>query len=162
MAKEIILTRGKVAIVDDEDFKYLNQYKWYASKIPKYDLWYANRTTSLKKEGFRKDIGMHRVIMNPPPKMFVDHIDHNGLNNQRSNLRIVTQRQNNQNMRRLTKEHLDELRLELKRLRHVELIASQLYQEMKNHGHIHEVQQLMRLLENALEPADLNRYIIHH
>ena len=49
-----------------------------------------------RKPGYHS-IQMHREILNPPPNMKVDHIDGNGLNNQKSNLRIVTNRQNQQN-----------------------------------------------------------------
>jgi hypothetical protein len=88
--KQIPLTRGMFALVDDEDFEYLNQFKWYAHKDSA--TYYAMR----KKN--RKDVRMHRVILGiTEPKVFGDHIDHNGLNNQRSNLRIATPAQNQRN-----------------------------------------------------------------
>jgi len=93
MSKEIKLTQGKVAIVDDEKFEFLNQWKWYAIFIKV--RWYATRT-SATKEG-RKQLYMHRIIMNPPPNLETDHIDHDGLNNRKTNLRLVTRSQNNQN-----------------------------------------------------------------
>lgn len=94
--KEIELTRGKVALVDDEDFEWLNQYSWHARK--KERTWYAWRSwrISRTKTG---SISMHRMIMNTPPDLQVDHIDHNGLNNQRSNLRNCTHQQNHMNCR---------------------------------------------------------------
>jgi hypothetical protein len=88
--KEIKLTQGKVALVDDEDFEYLNQWKWHAHK-DRLNYWYAIRTVSGKR------IPMHRQIMNTPKDRQVDHIDHNGLNNQRSNLRNCTRSQNQMN-----------------------------------------------------------------
>lgn len=90
--KEIILTRGMVAMVDDEDFEYLNQQKWYAAKSSK--TFYARARP--KKYG--KHIHMHRLILGvTEPNLFPDHRDKNGLNNQRSNLRIATRSQNNAN-----------------------------------------------------------------
>lgn len=90
--KEILLTQGKVALVDDEDYEELNKFKWYANELRKTH--YAMRHM---KGSHKTIILMHRVIMNCPNGMFIDHIDHNGLNNQKSNLRIVTNRQNIQN-----------------------------------------------------------------
>jgi hypothetical protein len=82
--------KGKyIALVDDEDFEYLNQWKWYASKQGKN--YYAERNYS---NGDISAIFMHRVIMDTPMELDTDHIDHNGLNNQRSNLRICTHREN--------------------------------------------------------------------
>jgi len=88
--KEIKLTQGKVALVDDEDFEYLNQFKWCAQK--KKHTYYARGQKSIN--GISMHILMHRIIMNTPDNMITDHIDHNGLNNQKSNLRICTNGQN--------------------------------------------------------------------
>lgn len=82
MAKCIPLTQGKAALVDDEDFDKLNQYKWC------FDGQYAQRKVG------NKTIRMHRVILDSPQ---VDHIDGDGLNNQRSNLRVCTHTQNQMN-----------------------------------------------------------------
>ena len=89
--KKIQLTQGQVAIVDDEDYKTLNKYKWRASRDG--NTFYAHRFT-LGKHSNRKLLIMHRIIMNVPCGMVVDHIDMNGLNNQRKNLRICTNQQN--------------------------------------------------------------------
>jgi hypothetical protein len=92
MAKEIILTQGKVAIVDDEDFDYLNQWKWYASK-DRYKF-YAVRNITISK-GKQKSISMHRLISNNiNTKMHTDHLNGNGLDNRKINLRICTHSQN--------------------------------------------------------------------
>ena len=68
---------GKYTLVDDVDFKLLNIYKWRLGK---------NGYVSGSKNQF-----IHRVIMNPPQDKEIDHIDGNPLNNQRSNLRIISQ-----------------------------------------------------------------------
>jgi hypothetical protein len=83
--KEIPLTQGKVALVDDEDYEFLIQWKWYVQ----FDgwNWYALRNSETV-DGRRTGIKMHRVIMNAPEGLEVDHEDHNGLNNQKKNLRV--------------------------------------------------------------------------
>lgn len=88
--KEIKLTQGKVALVDDSDFEWLNQFKWCAMKQQK--TYYAVRTYKYKH------VRMHRLIMNTPTGLETDHEDHNGLNNQRYNLRIATSAQNKYNV----------------------------------------------------------------
>ena len=91
--KKIKLTRGLVTQVDDEDYEYLNQWKWYASKNKSY--YYVARTEW--KGIHKKYFYMHRVIMNASKEIQIDHINHNTLNNQKYNLRLVTPSQNNMN-----------------------------------------------------------------
>ncbi len=79
--KTIPLTQGKVAMVDDEEFVRLSKSKWY------WDGHYVVR-------GRNPTIRMHREILKPPSGMNIDHRDHNGLNNQKSNLRFCTTAQN--------------------------------------------------------------------
>ena len=74
--RRIPLTQGKFACVDPQDYPALARYKWCAAKQG--NSWYAVRTDGNRQ--FR----MHRVIMNAPPGMVVDHIDHDGLNNVRA------------------------------------------------------------------------------
>lgn len=104
--KEIILTRGQVALVDDEDYEWLNQWKWTSSFTPSTKSYYARRLQYLKhckKNEKRKAIKMHRVIMERivkrelKSKEMIDHINNNTLDNRRYNLRIVSNRQNAQN-----------------------------------------------------------------
>lgn len=79
-------------MVDDEDFENLNQWKWYA--FPDKKTMYARRNTRTKpKRGSR----MHREILAAPIGVGIDHEDGNGLNNQRSNLRLATDGENNRN-----------------------------------------------------------------
>ena len=89
MVKEIPLTQGKVALVDDKDYEYLNQWKWYASRRR---YWYAVRTQYIN--GKPSTIFMHRLILQTPKGMETDHINHNGLDNRRCNLRICTHTEN--------------------------------------------------------------------
>ena len=95
--KEIILTQGKVALVDDEDFERLNQFKWCAAKIYGGNF-YAMRD-SLLPDGTRKRILMHRIIMNTPKGLDTDHINSDTLYNCRNNLRVCTHQQNMCNQR---------------------------------------------------------------
>lgn len=95
--KMIELTKGQVALVDDEDFDFLNQWKWIASKDC--NTYYAQRCGSRKlNNGKQKTIKMHRLILGlTDGKIKIDHIDRNGLNNQRSNLRKANDAQSAQN-----------------------------------------------------------------
>jgi hypothetical protein len=92
----------KFALVDDADYEELMKYKWSARQEPGSHLWYAIRRErkprSARERDTRKVIIMHRVIMNAPPFVEVDHRDHNGLNNVRSNLRLCDRSQNMSNM----------------------------------------------------------------
>jgi len=94
MTKEIKLTQGKVALVDDEDFEYLNQWKWYAQKTRHH--WYAARRGS-RIIAPRPIYYMHKEIIKDAD--LVDHKDGNGLNNTRKNLRAATRKQNVHNSR---------------------------------------------------------------
>jgi hypothetical protein len=89
--KEIPLTRGLVALVDDEDYKLVSSFKWSASKHGRN--WYA--IASVNSCGKRETFSMHRFLCGWPEG--VDHRDGNGLNNQRHNLRPAGQRQNQRN-----------------------------------------------------------------
>ena len=96
MTKQIKLTQGKVAIVDSKDYKKLNKYNWVAqfNKGNYYAVRFSPRVA-----GKRPIIGMHRVILGlaKGDGKEVDHINRNGLDNRRSNLRIVSHMVNCQN-----------------------------------------------------------------
>lgn len=96
--KQIKLTQGKVALVDDADYEELSEYKWYASKYK--NIWYAERM-GRTSWGKRYVIRMHRQILglNYKDNNYVDHWNHNGLDNRRQNLRVCTQTQNCYNKR---------------------------------------------------------------
>lgn len=93
--KRIPLTQGKFALVDDEDFDYLMQWKWRLLK-GKYT-YYA--ITSIYRERKRSTESMHRMILKPKEGQWIDHKNRNGLNNTRLNIRTCTMSQNAQNRR---------------------------------------------------------------
>ena len=92
--KRIKLTQGKYALVDDEDYEWLNKRKWHTHRSK--NNYYAVRNNYTGKGA--KIIQMHRQIFNTPKGMLTDHKDRDGLNNQRYNLRACTRRQNNTNV----------------------------------------------------------------
>jgi len=95
MTKEIELTQGKVALVDDEDYEELNKYKWHTKRDSK--RWYAVRTA--REEKYKAPVYMHRQILEleyNDGKM-ADHINRDGLDNTRSNLRVVDFVESNRN-----------------------------------------------------------------
>lgn len=92
--KQIPLSQGKFALVDDEDYHFLMQWKWYYNN--KYVVSSINYRKPNGKRGNSK-MRMHQVLMNTPNGMITDHIDGDPLNNQRSNLRICTCAENVRN-----------------------------------------------------------------
>jgi hypothetical protein len=95
--KEIPLSQGKVATIDDADYEKVSAFKWHARKSQS-GVWYAIRTFRI--DGKDKHVPMQRFLVETGPKEEVDHIDRNGLNNRRENLRRCTKRQNSQNRKR--------------------------------------------------------------
>lgn len=91
--KLIPLTQGLFAQVNDCWFEELNQFKWHALK--RGYTYYAVRQSIIKGKTYV--LLMHRVIMNTPPELEVDHKDHNGLNNLEENMRNCTYTQNMMN-----------------------------------------------------------------
>lgn len=89
------------ALVDDDKFASLNKWKWYASKSPTGDSFYALRSTYSKLSeggnGARGHVRMHHEILPKKKGKFIDHIDGNGLNNRAANLRYATKSQNGMN-----------------------------------------------------------------
>lgn len=92
--KQISLTQGKYALVDDEDFERLNQHKWQVCK--KGYCFYAQRSIQKSNGGWTTS-PMHRQVMSAPPDMQVDHHNHNGLDNRKANLRLCTRSQQQHN-----------------------------------------------------------------
>jgi len=89
MTKEIQLTKGQVALVDDEDYEKLSTTKWRA----------VSYGYAISIDG-EKGLLMHRVIMNAKKGEIVDHKNHNTSDNRKENLRIVTHAQNMMNRKR--------------------------------------------------------------
>lgn len=85
--REIRITRGQVAIVDDEDYEWLSEYSWY------FDGQYA----ATKPKRYKNATLMHRLIMQTPKGFETDHINRAKLDNRKSNLRICTTAENQRN-----------------------------------------------------------------
>lgn len=97
--KEIRLTQGMVALVDDEDYELLNRFNWYAHKDGKtFYAAYARKEAPHEK---RITVQMHRLIMGMSfgDGRLCDHINRNGLDNRKNNLRETTKAVNGQNCR---------------------------------------------------------------
>lgn len=97
--REILLTKGYIAQVDDDDYERVSKYKWQVritnDVTPRY---YAQRTYFCEIKGQKVSQLLHRYILNlTDPKVIVDHIDNNGLNNQKNNLRKCSISQNSYN-----------------------------------------------------------------
>ena len=90
----IPLTQGQVAIVDEADFDWLNQSKWYAKWSPNTKSFYAYRHLN------RREIPMHSFILKPVKRRIADHWNGDTLDNRRVNLRSVTHQQNMMNRKR--------------------------------------------------------------
>lgn len=96
--KEISLTQGQVALVDDHNFEWLNQWKWTAHKDwrgTRYN-YYAVRSISAP-DGKRTLVRMHQVILKVPPGYEVDHKDGDGTHNWEKNLRAASKKENSRN-----------------------------------------------------------------
>lgn len=88
--KIIKLTQGQVSVVDDDEFDRINQHKWHAQRYKQ--TYYA----ATKIDG--NIVRMHRFILNVAnPSIQVDHRNRNGLDNQKQNLRLCSQSDNNKN-----------------------------------------------------------------
>lgn len=88
--KIIELTRGEVAMVDEDDFEKVSCFKWICTTRG-----YAARQIS--RGGKTKNIQMHSLIIDVPNGYVIDHINRNKLDNRKSNLRIATRTENNRN-----------------------------------------------------------------
>jgi hypothetical protein len=95
---EVPLTRGQVAIVDDEDADRVLAHKWRAKRDETGRRWYAVR--SVRNGEKVRHVRLHRFILDAPPGVEVDHVDSNGLDNRRANLRLATRSQNQFNRER--------------------------------------------------------------
>jgi hypothetical protein len=103
MTKQIPLTRGKFAIVDNHWFEYLNQWRWLAMPSSSTGSFYAARY-----DKNREYIAMARLIKNTPRGMECDHINHDTLDNREENLRNVTSQENQWNRKTASNNQLGE------------------------------------------------------
>ena len=92
--KKILLSRGEVALVDDEDYGFLSRYTWHCHIQPNSETKYA--VARMWINGRRTNVQMHRMIMSHT-KEHTDHVDRNGLNNQRFNIRPASRIENGRN-----------------------------------------------------------------
>lgn len=98
MTKEIPLTQGKVAIVDDHQYERVMQFKWCAQYA--HGLWYAHRKTSRANGAKSRVVQLHRFITNAPAGMEVDHKNGNGLDCTDDNMRLCTHAENQRNTKK--------------------------------------------------------------
>jgi len=84
---------GQVSLIDKDDLDIVKDYGWYSNYKKSTNSYYA------KTEINNKAISMHRLILDAPKDKQVDHVDHNGLNNRKSNLRLCNQSENSRNKR---------------------------------------------------------------
>ena len=97
MTREIPLTRGYVALVDDDDYDWLSEHRWSAVGSEAKGVYAA---TQVRVAGQRRTVLMHRLIAGATPGQLVDHVDGATLDNRKANMRLCTHSQNMQNSRR--------------------------------------------------------------
>jgi len=85
--RRVKLTQGKFAIVDDQDFEYINQWNWCLHND-------GSAKRAILIGGKHKTILMHRIVNETPDNLETDHINHDRLDNRRANLRNVFHKQN--------------------------------------------------------------------
>src|SRR5690625_2272923 len=96
MAKELVLSRGEITIVDDEDYDFLSQFKWCCHHG--YAISRSKKLNSKTKYTY-----MHRLINKTPNELITDHVNGNKLDNRKCNLRSVTVQQNAMNKNKTRK-----------------------------------------------------------
>lgn len=92
---------AKTVLIDDEDYDLIKRIKWNIAHDDEDDVYYARGRVKKKDLGKYNQsyVRMHRIIMNAPRDKQVDHVNHNGLDNRKENLRLSDQKQNSANMR---------------------------------------------------------------
>ena len=102
---EISISRGNKSLIDAEDLDVVSLFKWYSNTTKRDHTYYAIAYRKAEN-GKWKSIRMHRLIMGiEDSSVMVDHINGNGWDNRRSNLRIVTNSQNQMNARKLASKN---------------------------------------------------------
>ncbi|GMA50168.1 hypothetical protein GCM10025857_15250 [Alicyclobacillus contaminans] len=86
-------------LIDTSDLEKVMSYdcRWFARWMPRQGVYYIRSYHYLNRK--RTNLYLHRLVVDAPPGMVVDHINHNTLDNRKSNLRIVTNAENLQNTR---------------------------------------------------------------
>lgn len=95
--KKIPLTQGYFALVDDSDYEAISKYKWHIKKHGR--TFYAKHSTKKGDNRKQKTVYMHSLLLATPRGMEVDHIDGDGLNNRRDNIRVCVHAENTRNAR---------------------------------------------------------------
>ena len=98
--RRIPLTQGLYALVDPADYAELSRYRWHANRGR--ETFYAQRKVWDPLTRTERTVKMHRQILNCPDHLVVDHVNHNGLDNRRANIRAATTAQNVCNVRPAT------------------------------------------------------------
>lgn len=94
--RRLRLSSGRYAFVDDADYEFLRaRYRWDEYRVQRNRTSYA--MASIRFDGRKTTVKMHRILLDAKPGQIVDHIDQNGLNNQKSNLRFTTASRNKRN-----------------------------------------------------------------
>jgi hypothetical protein len=95
MTKKILLNQGKVSLIDDEDWELISKYNWHATEDG--NTFYVKSSCTKNY----KNLSLHRLIMKVKRGEQIDHINHNGLDNRKCNLRICTNHQNHWNIKKM-------------------------------------------------------------
>lgn len=91
-----IQLRDHVAVVDEADAGLVAGYRWRAVHRPRSNVWYVEATTRTLDGSRSRTVGIHRIILGEPMER-IDHINGDGLDNRRANLRLADPSQNCQN-----------------------------------------------------------------
>ena len=145
----IQLTKGQVAIVDNDDYEYLSKRKWYAQWNPHTNSFYA-RTTA-HKNGKQTHHYMHRVIMNTPRHLDCDHKNHNTWDNRRRNIQNVTKLKNCENLRLQSKYGVGIVKRAEWRLKKPYRVEIKINKKRFDLGHFTTVEEARNARENFIK-----------
>ena len=105
MSRTILLTQGKVAVVDDSDYDAVSRFRWYTVKCKnilyaKTGCSYASTYPNGHRKRWQAHMYLHRFILHPPRGLVIDHVNSNPLDCRRCNMRVCTQAQNTYHRRK--------------------------------------------------------------
>lgn len=98
--QQVKTAQGDTILIDDCDYALVSSLNW--TTVKRRNLKYA--ITHIRSESGFKQVYLHRFLLDPPKGMYIDHIDSNGLNNTRTNIRICTPSENSKNARKLSEK----------------------------------------------------------